>query len=73
MVVQTKVRVKGWGNSLGLIIPNDIAIKEDIQLNDEIIVSFSKKNTLEDFFGKGKVKIDAQKMKEEARKIWKMH
>ncbi|MFA6022788.1 MAG: hypothetical protein WC781_01745 [Candidatus Pacearchaeota archaeon] len=72
MSIQTKVKVKEWGNSLGLIIPNEIVIKEDIQSNDEIIVTISKRNTLEDFFGKANKKLDAQKMKNEARKIWKM-
>jgi len=73
MELQTKVKIKSWGNSLGIVIPNEIVIKEDLQENDEIVIKISKKNTLEDFFGKGKgIKIDSQKMKDESRKIWKM-
>ena len=73
MVGQLKTIVKEWGNSLGLVIPKDIAQKEEIKPNDEVFITITKKNTLEDFFGKIKgKKIDAQKAKDESRRIWKM-
>lgn len=73
MEIQTKTRIKEWGNSLGIIIPNEIVIKENLQPQDEVIISISKKQNLSDFFGKGKGKIvDVQKEKNEARKLWKM-
>ena len=73
MELETKAKIKTWGNSLGIVIPKEIVIKEDLQENDEVIVKISKKNTLEDFFGKGKgIKINSQKMKDESRKTWKM-
>lgn len=74
MEIQTKTRIKEWGNSLGIIIPNEIVVKEDLQPQDEVIVTISKKRDLSDFFGKGTGKItDVQKEKNEARKLWKMN
>lgn len=74
MEMETKARIKIWGNSLGIVIPRDIVIREDLQENDEVTVKISKKNTLKGFFGKGKdgIKIDTQKMKDEIRKEWLM-
>lgn len=69
MEMQIKAKVKLWGNSLGVVIPRDIVLKENISENDEVMIKISKKETLEDFFGKGKgLKIDAQKMKDEIRR-----
>lgn len=74
MTIQTRTKIKEWGNSLGIIIPKDIVIKEDLNQNDEIIITITKKETLEDFFGKGKrLKINSQRMKDEGRKAWKMN
>ena len=70
MVIQTKVKVKEWGNSLGLIIPSDIVNKENIVANEEITITISKKDSLEDFFGKAKIKKSAQELKDESRKGW---
>ncbi len=73
MELQTNARIKAWGNSLGIVIPRELIIKEDLQENDEVKITISKNNTLEGFFGKGKgIKINAQKMKDEARQEWMM-
>ena len=74
MEIQTKTKVREWGNSLGIIIPKDIVVREELEPHDEVVVSISKKQDLEDFFGKGKGKItNVQKVKNEARKLWKMN
>ena len=70
MVVQTKLKVKEWGNSLGLIIPSEIVNKENIMSNDEITITISKNDSLEAFFGKLKIKKSAQELKDESRKGW---
>ena len=52
--LQTKARIKEWGNSLGIIIPKEIVIKEELSPNDEVVITITKKDNIEDFFGKGK-------------------
>ncbi len=63
-----------WGNSLGITIPKEIIDKEKIKEGEEVIVNVRKKKTnLSELFGMLKdTKIDAQKMKDESRKIWDM-
>ena len=71
-MIEVKTRLRRWGNSFGIVIPKDIVIKEGFKANDQVIVKIEKKQTLEDFFGKGEGKIkDAQKAKDEARKLWR--
>jgi bifunctional DNA-binding transcriptional regulator/antitoxin component of YhaV-PrlF toxin-antitoxin module len=71
MELQTKAKIKAWGNSLGIVIPKEIVIKENLEENEEVEVIIRKKRSLKDLFGKGKgIKIDSQKMKDESRKIW---
>jgi antitoxin component of MazEF toxin-antitoxin module len=73
MEIQTKVKIKPWGNSLGIIIPKDVVIKEELQENDEVTITINKKSTLIGLFGRGKgIKINTQKMKDEAREEWLM-
>lgn len=74
MAIQTKTKIREWGNSYGIVIPKELVVKEGFKVNDNVTVSINKKQNLEDFFGKGKGKIiDAQKEKDEARKSWKMN
>jgi hypothetical protein len=73
MVIQTKTRIREWGNSFGIIIPRELVIKEGFKVNDRVNISIEKKQNLEEFFGKGKGKIkNVQKEKDEVRKLWKM-
>jgi len=71
MEIKTKTKIREWGNSLGIVIPKDVALKENLKAEDQVTVTILKKDTLEDFFGRLKgSKIDAQKMKDDSRKIW---
>ncbi len=72
MVQAVKIKVKTWGNSLGVVLPKEIVAKEGIKPEDEVTITITKKETLEDFFGRIKSKLSAQKMKDESRKMWKM-
>jgi hypothetical protein len=73
MKIQTKTIIREWGNSYGIVIPREVVIKEGFKVNDSVTINIEKKQNLEEFFGKGKGKIkDAQKEKDEARKLWKM-
>ncbi len=69
--METKAKVKEWGNSLGIIIPKEVIRKENIKPNDEVIINIIKKKKLIKLFGSLKDwKIDSQKMKDELRKGW---
>ncbi len=73
MAIQTKTKIREWGNSFGIVIPRELVIKEGFNVDDSVTVIIEKNQTLENFFGKLKnSKIDAQKMKDESRRIWKM-
>ena len=74
MVIQTKTRIKEWGNSFGIVITRELVIKEGFKVNDNVNVRIDKKQNLEEFFGNGKGNInDVQKEKNEVRKLWKMN
>lgn len=65
------VKVRQWGNSLGVTIPKEVVKKEKIEPNDEVVITIEKKKTLRDIFGTLKgLKTDSQKMKDELRKEW---
>jgi hypothetical protein len=67
MKIITKPKV--WGNSLGIIIPKNIAKKENISPDTEIIVEIKKENPIKEIFGSLKGwKIDSQKIKDDLRK-----
>ncbi|MBI2667953.1 AbrB/MazE/SpoVT family DNA-binding domain-containing protein [Candidatus Woesearchaeota archaeon] len=69
--MESKARVKEWGNSLGIIIPREVAKKENLKPDDEVIIEIIKKRKIKDIFGSLKEwKIDSQKMKDELRKDW---
>ena len=69
-VIETKV--KRWGNSLGIIIPNEAVVNKKIKEDQNIsiiILEDSKKVFKETFgIGKGKLKKSGQEFKDEARK-----
>ena len=66
----TRTKVKGWGNSLGIIIPQEIVRREKIKSHDEVIVDIRKNSDLMNLFGTLKFKKTAQQMKDEGRKAW---
>ena len=69
--MEFKTKAKEWGNSLGIIIPREIANKEHIKANEEVIVEIKRKNMLKKVFGSLKGwKINTQKLKDELRKEW---
>ena len=69
--MEFRAKAKEWGNSLGIIIPREIANKEHIRANEEVIVEIKRKNALREVFGSLKGwKINTQKLKDELRKEW---
>jgi len=37
--METKVKTKMWGNSLGVILPADLVREEELKAGEEIIIS----------------------------------
>ena len=68
-------KARKWGNSLGIVLPNEFVKAEGIEEGDEIVV-IKKRHNLEPYFGalkgilKGKLRMTAQEFKDEARKGW---
>lgn len=62
--------VRKWGNSLGFVIPAEVARSEGLKPHDTAIVRIQKlRRPLPGSFGMLKdLKIDAQKMKDELRR-----
>ncbi len=66
-------KLRPWGNSLGITIPKYVVIKENLKPEKTIMLELKEKTTLKDFFGKGKhKKVDAEKLRQEAKKMWGM-
>ncbi|MDO8459498.1 MAG: hypothetical protein Q7S74_00145 [Nanoarchaeota archaeon] len=64
-----EVKTKRWGNSIGVIIPNEAIERLNIKPEEDIIIEIEKKNNvLKEMFGKAKFKKSAKKMIEDFRK-----
>ncbi len=64
-----EVKVRRWGNSLGVILPKEFAEKEMLEENKKIIIKIVKEADLSDIFGLVKKrKMSGQKMKDLSRK-----
>jgi len=64
-----RTTLKRWGNSYGVVIPKDMAMKEGIKENDEVEVIIRKTMDIRNLFGKYRFD-DAQKLKDELREGW---
>lgn len=45
----TEVKIKQWGNSLGLIIPKEITKREELNVGDIVKVEISKEKRIDAF------------------------
>ncbi len=72
-MAELNAKVRKWGDSLAVIIPKEIAVKEKIHIEDKIHLKIEKENDFLDLFGiaKGKLKKSAQQLKDESREGWK--
>ena len=64
-----RARLKRWGNSYGIVIPKEVALKENIGEEDEVEVVLRKAVDIRKLFGKYRFK-DLQKIKDELREGW---
>lgn len=69
-MIEVKSKLRRWGNSFGIVVPQKALEGNNIQENEEITVFISKtKPNLKKLFGKLKNwKIDSQKFKSAIRK-----
>lgn len=65
-----EVKVKRWGNSLGVILPQNYLEERGISLNDEIIVEAFKVADISKAFGSLKRKMSGQEFKDMVREGW---
>ncbi|MBS3125415.1 AbrB/MazE/SpoVT family DNA-binding domain-containing protein [Candidatus Woesearchaeota archaeon] len=59
-----------WGDSLAIIIPNDVVKAHNIKPQDKITVIIPKMIDLSDLAGKFSTKKTAQQIKDEMRSGW---
>ncbi len=69
-MVEVLATVKRWGNSLGVIIPKEVAIKEKIKPSDKVKLELGKAKTFEELCGTFKTHKTAQQLKDEEREGW---
>ncbi len=62
---ECEARVKAWGNSMGIVLPKKKIVEENISANQtvRVIVSYDKKLTVGDIFGKKKWKRPTSEIK----------
>ena len=65
-----RTTLRRWGNSYGVVIPKDSALKEGIKENDEVEILVKKAVDIRTLFGKYKFE-DVQKAKDELREGWR--
>jgi len=64
-----ETKPKEWGNSLGIIIPKELAKKSNITTDTVVLVDIKKEKPLKELFGTLKDwNINTQKVKNEFRK-----
>ena len=64
-------KLRKWGNSIGIVIPNEALKEKDLKEGEEVIIEINKKNKIKKLFGSLKtLKLDSQKIKDELRQDW---
>lgn len=70
-MVEVLATARRWGNSIGVIIPKDIAEKQGIEEGEEVILEIKRKRLAKEFFGMlSGWKKSPQQLKDEARAGW---
>ena len=70
LIMNTKSKVKRWGNSLGVILPKNLVEAEGLSEGEEVEVTVRKVSDVRDLRGKYPFK-DLQHEKDEMRRGWK--
>jgi len=69
--METIGKARKWGNSLGIVLPQEFVKEENVEEGDEVVVR-KKKHDLRALRGilKGKAKMTSQEFKDRAREGW---
>ncbi|MBI2654598.1 AbrB/MazE/SpoVT family DNA-binding domain-containing protein [Candidatus Woesearchaeota archaeon] len=68
--MEVEAIVRKWGDSVGVIIPKELAEKEKIKPNSKVKFEIIKVTDISDTFGKLKRKVSGQEFKDRARAGW---
>lgn len=68
--MQTKSKLKKWGNSYGVVVPKEIVEKEGLREGEVVEISVRKAAEVERLFGRYPFK-DLQSQKDAMRKGWR--
>lgn len=64
-----EAKTKRWGNSIGVVIPAEMAERLNLKPEETVIIDIAKKsNALKELFGAMKTKKSTEQMLKEARK-----
>jgi len=69
-MIEIKTKLRRWGNSLGVVVPQQVIEKENSQEGDEVILLFKKNddNLLKNIFGTFKFKKPVDEIMKEVDK-----
>jgi len=67
--MQTRARLKRWGNSYGVVVPKELVESEELKEGEVIEISVRKASDVSKLFGKYPFK-NLQAAKDEMRKGW---
>jgi len=68
MAIQVKVRK--WGNSIGIVLPSEFSEKQGIKENDKITIEIVKEANIKHLFNSLKTSMSGQKFKSMVKKEW---
>ena len=70
-MVETEVKTRKWGSSIGVVLPKALVEEAGIKPNEKIVIEIKKRPLAKEFFGKfpdwGK---PTQELKDEMRAGW---
>jgi len=71
-MLEAELKVRKWGNSLGVVLPNEIVKKNGLKEGSviEVFIPQKSKISLEKVFGTAKFKKSTQQLKDEMRAGW---
>jgi len=67
---RTRVRIRRWGSSLGIVVPSGIARSLRLRAGDEVVIEIDQAGIEEAFGSLKDWTVDPQRLKDELRRGW---